>query len=277
MDRASSITVSARPLSADERAQLHRPLLWVVLRTLPSVVVRYALFFGLMLAGLLAFAAIVTAPGAAWLGLGDVEPAPWVEPVLIAVLWLPVFVVPGYVAARKIARVRWWERQKRADLAHGRAEVVRGLGSRYAVGIAQSLDVLFVFEAGPRRVLVMPADRVGEDRALFGLAPQEDEDAPEVDFAHAERDPFGSLLWNMGVTPFPNSEFELDRLPHTGALLSIRTRGVPCAPLGVYEAESLRLPDARRYRRRYEQQSFFADVALDALIASATPVRFGAG
>lgn len=278
MNTHASFVVSTRTLSTSERRHLHSPLFGVVLRTAASVLLRFLLFLLLMLMAMGTLVAMLGAfansGGAAFLN----APAPeWTMPVLAVVVWLPVLLVPGYVAGRKIRRVLWWERLKRADRARGRAQIIRSVGARYAVGLSESLDVLFVFEAGPQRVLVIPSERVRLDRALFGLPPRDDDDEPGVDPVTARKEPLQALLARLGRCAFPSSDFELHRLPHTGVLLSVRTHGAPRRPQGVYAMETLQFPDAPRYRDDYEQESFFSHIGFDALLASARRMRGRAG
>lgn len=264
-----SIEIRQRPLSGKERQSLQSSLGGVLLRSIPSMAVRYLLFFLLMLGAGLSLVAIASAAVTQWHpepGL-LLDPGPWLVGLFIAVFWGSIFLVPAYVAARKLRRELWWHRVLGADGRAGVAEVVRIEGARYLVAAGRRTGVFFLFEIGPDRVLLVGSERVGFDRSLFGLPPLDDDHEFDLDSVDESLGPFGSLWWNSAVTPFPNSAFELHRLPCSGHILQVVVAGQALAPEATGRARDLALPNARKYRGGYEQETLMIEMPFVALVA----------
>ncbi|RNF83096.1 hypothetical protein [Montanilutibacter psychrotolerans] len=259
--------IATRALTPDERAELTLSLRRWWARALPGAVGRYVMLFLLLLAAGLSAVAVVTgiartSQGHPLAGLITADPGPWTLRLFTVLFWGSIVVIPGCIAGRALLRDLHGHRRRLRDHEDGTAQVIRLESARFVKVLDGQEGAVFLFDIGGGNVLAVGGDRAG-DRMLFGLPAQEADDAaPDDGLAGSVDDD----------VPFPNSSFEVHRLPHTGRLLGIVLHGERVVAERIVLSNELALPDARQSRSLWRSESLILAHDLQSLLPD-TSVR----
>lgn len=264
--------IATRALTHDERAELKLSLRRWWVRALPGAIGRYTVFFLLLLAAGLSAVAVLTgnartSQGQPLAGLLSADPGPWTLRLLAVLFWGSIVVIPGCIAGRALLRDLHCHRRRLRDHEDGMAQVIRLESARFIKVLDGQEGAVFLFDIGGGNVLAVGDGRAG-DRLLFGLP------ARETDRATANDCLAGSVDDDV---PFPNSSFELHRLPHTGRLLGIVLHGERVVAERIVLSNELALPDVRNLRALWRSESLILAHDLQSLLpdTSARAPRLG--
>lgn len=224
--RASSTTgtkgmgyrIESRDLTNEERRFANAPRLPPAVAAVPGALLRFVLILALSFAVLMAFAGIVV-PLTMELGWNPTVPD-WTTPVLIAVLWGPVLIVPAFSAIRGYRRLHLNGMVRLLD-AQGRAQVITVSGAKFVTMVDADDCATYLFDLGEQTLLIS-ASEIATRRELFGL-PSIDEYQDELEIGDQDEDENEDFL----AVPFPNSDFVLHRFPYSGRILAIELKGEP--------------------------------------------------
>ena len=218
-----SIEVEHRQATHDEFRGLERQWLPPKTHALLTSLATYLLYWLLAFALLMTIAAIATAIGNKMPPGGTVwNPADWgawVERALIAVLWGPVFVVPGMVAVWRYRRVKerrlavWKDRQER------RIEMIRFHDEPYTTLEDQRAGRFHVFDMpGDGALCLAMHNRFWLQRSaqIIDALMEEDEESMDDDFEE---------VLARHLPAFPARRFQIHRWPNTGAIVDILVMG----------------------------------------------------
>lgn len=217
-----SIRVEYRSATAAELGALGRPLLPPGLHALWVAAANYVLYWFLAFAVLMtvgALASVADAHAAAASVDGVEWRSGWKEALLVTLLWGPVFVLPGIVAARRGRRAKASRWEVWTDRRERRIEVVQFDGEPYTTiecGKAGRFHV-FAIAAGETFCLSEYNEitmlRVGK------VLDELEEHAGQWSEAECEAE----LL--RRVPGFPSTRFEIHRWPRTGTVVDVRSTG----------------------------------------------------
>lgn len=123
-----SFTFDRRAATEDERSVLGRPWLPPSVYALLMAAIALLMYFIAAVLFLLTSVTLINAFIGDWLNDQLPRPvamSPWMEPLLITVLWGPVFLVPLWISVRRFNRLRRERQGAWADLKHGEVEWIR--------------------------------------------------------------------------------------------------------------------------------------------------------
>ncbi len=145
---------------------------------------------------------------------------PWAEGPLIAVLWGPIFVVPGIIAVRRYRRVRMRRLLGWKDLQERRIELVELNDEPYTTIEGGRVGRFYIFDMPDAGALCLAMHNhfwLQRSERIVEELEEEIEDYSDDDVEKV-------LLRQLPV--FPARSFQVHRWPSTGVIVDIRTLGV---------------------------------------------------
>lgn len=236
-----SVRITSRPASPDEIALLGRALLPPWAYALRVAAGTYLLWwfigFGLLMTVGTA-ASVFSVAAAPSTEASTFQWRPWMEVLLVLVLWGPVFLLPLLVAVRRgrAARVRrrnlWIDRRER------RIEVVAIEDEPCTVIDAGKAGRYHLFSIDAGHALCLSEHNHALQMAFERLVDeQEEEGLPE--------DGIGDEVLER-LPLFPSTRFELHRWPHEGTVVALDSSGAALEPEAVVDL-SILAPAPRRH------------------------------
>lgn len=227
-------TIRSRELTGEDWVGLHRPLFPPVLGAVPAALCYYVFFFLLILMAGSALLAMLGIRGEGWLPAFPPDTGePALSILLMALFWAPLLLVPIYVAIRAYLRAY---RRKRAiwlDLHERRVEVVEVEGARTMAIIDGQERCFFLSDLDDGRALLINAGSIPIDPDLL---------VAQLPAQEGDEDLESGNGWYPMRPDFPNSSFVLHRLPRTGHIVQLETRGLPLLPMKKLASSEIQLP-----------------------------------
>lgn len=243
--------IRSRELTNEDWVGLDRPFFRPAIGAFPGALGRYLLFSLLALIVGGALAAALGAVGEKW--LPGFTPDWWMR----VLFWLPILLVPFYIAARAYLHAY---RRKLAiwlDLRDRRVEVIEADDARTIVAVDGRQRTYFLIDIGGGRTLLIDAQCLPLDPDL--LLAQLPPEGSEEDGREEEG-------WYPMRPDFPNSSFVLHRLPRTGHIVRFETRGHPSLPVKVLADGELPLPALADIAGKHDCGSQILQQDFDALV-----------
>lgn len=217
-----SIRVKYRPATAAELDVLGRPQLSPGLHALWVAVENYLLYWFLAFAVLMTVGTLVSVSDAQSTAVSVDAVGQWSgrrEALLVTLLWGPVFVLPGVVAARRSRRAKAYRWAVWTDRRERRIEVVEFDREPYTTIECGKAGRFHVFAVAASAALCLSEYNEVTMRRIESVLDELEAHAGQ----RSEADCEAELL--RRVPAFPSTRFEIHRWPRAGTVVDVRSTG----------------------------------------------------